>query len=100
MLRHVLLLTFKDGVRPEDVRALDTAFRDLLAKIPAVVAGRVGPALRLPGSSGVPADYAVTLDFLSPDDFTAYIEDPRHQKFVQETLSPLRQAAWSAQIEL
>ncbi len=100
MLRHVLLLKLKEGVRPEDVAALDTAFRRLLDEIPAVAAGCVGPALRLPGSSGLPADYAVTLDFRTPADFTSYIEDPRHRRFVQDTLSPLREAAWSAQFEL
>ncbi len=100
MIRHVLLLKFKEGVRSEEVAALDAAFRQLLREIPAVADGHVGTALRLPGSSGVPADYAVSLDFRSPADFTAYIEDPRHRKFVQETLSPLREAGWSAQIEL
>ncbi len=100
MLRHVLLLKLKEGVRPEEVAALDTAFRHMLAEIPAVASGRVGPALRLPGSSGQPADYAVTLDFRTSADFTAYIADPRHRRFVQETLSPLRETAWSAQFEL
>jgi hypothetical protein len=100
MLRHVLLLKLRQGVRPEDVTALDAAFRQLLREIPAVADGHVGKALGLPGSSGIAADYAVTLDFRSPADFTAYIEDPRHRKFVEETLSPLREAGWSAQIEL
>ncbi len=100
MLRHVLLLRFKDGVAPNEIAALDSAFRALIREIPAVAEGHVGTKLGLPGSSGVPADYAVTLDFRSPDDFTAYIEDPRHQKFVREILSPLREAGWSAQIEL
>ena len=100
MLRHVLLLKFKEGVGPSEIAALDTAFRDLIADIPAVSQGHVGPKLGLKGSSGVPADYAVTLDFRSPDDFAAFIEDPRDQKFVREILSPLREAGWSAQIEL
>ncbi len=100
MLRHVLLLKFKDGVGADQVKALDTAFRQLLAEIPAVSAARVGAALGLPGSSGTPADYAITLDFRTPDDFAAYISDPDHQQFVKERLSPLRESAWSAQIEL
>lgn len=100
MLRHVLLLKLKESVSAEQLGALDRAFRQLIAQIPAVAEGRVGPALHLPGSSGQSADYAVTLDFRSPADFTAYIEDPRHRSFVQEVLSPLRDSAWSAQIEL
>ena len=100
MLRHVLLLKLKEGVGTDEIKALDAAFRHLIAEIPAVAEGHVGPALRLPGSSGLPADYAVTLDFLTPADFSAYIADPRHQKFVRETLSPLRESGWSAQIEL
>ena len=100
MLRHVLLLKFKDGIGPEQVKTLDTAFRQLLSEIPAVAAAKVGPALGLRGSSGTPADYAITLDFRTPDDFAAYITDPRHQRFVKESLSPLRESAWSAQIAL
>jgi hypothetical protein len=100
MLRHVLLLKLKEGVSATEVAALDQAFRRLIAEIPAVAEGRVGTAMHLPGSSGQAADYAVTLDFRHPADFAAYIQDPRHQSFVREVLGPLRETAWSAQIEL
>ena len=99
MVRHVLLLKLHDGVGAQDLAALDASFHQLLAGFPAVE-GRLGRALYLPGSSGQSADYAVTLDFKGPEDFAAYIHDPRHQSFVQEVLSPLREASWSAQIEL
>ena len=100
MLRHVLLLKLKEGVRPEQIDAIDAGLRRLMAQIPAVAQGRFGRALGLPGSSGEAADYAIALDFESPADFQAYIQDPRHQAFVRETLAPVRLAAWSAQIAL
>jgi len=100
MLRHVLLLKLKEGVSRDDIAALDAAFRALIAEIPAVAQGSVGPALGLPGSSGVPADFAVTLDFQTPADFQAYIADPRHRQFVERDLAPLRETGWSAQIAL
>ena len=100
MLRHVLLLKLKESAGPDARTDLVDGFRRLTAEIPNVAAATFGPALGLKGSSGVPADFAVLLDFATPEDFAAYIADPRHQAFVRDVLAPVREAGWSAQIAL
>lgn len=100
MIRHILLVQLRPDVTPAEMAQLQEGLGSLLATLPQVRRATHGPALGLPGSSAAPADYAIALDFETPEDFQAYIQDPRHQAFVKERLVPLRTGGMSAQIRI
>ena len=100
MVRHMLLLRVQPGTPPAQLETLAEEFTKLCRSLPAVAACRCGPALNLPGSSAEPVDFAICLDFATPEDFDSYVHDPRHIAFVREWIAPLRLSSYSAQISL
>jgi uncharacterized protein (DUF1330 family) len=79
MLRHIVLLSFKDGVTPEDraaYRAAVDAFRDN----PEVRALTLGENV---GSGPNHHDFAVVIDFDDMASFRRYIASPMHAEYVE-----------------
>ena len=84
MIRHLVLLKWNEGVDDAHIAATKAGLDRLPGLISGIVSFQHGTDLRLvPGT----ADYAVSADFASVDDFFTYREHPDHQKFVQEWLT-------------
>jgi hypothetical protein len=79
-LRHVVLLKFKDGTAPEQVKAIETAFQALPAKVPGIVDFEWGtnnsPENRAQGFT-----HCFLLTFRDAAGRAAYLPHPAHQAF-------------------
>lgn len=100
MIRHVLLLTLRPDASPAELGAIADGFDRLAREIAEIRGMRHGKALQLPGSSALPADYAVMIDFDDPDAFARYIDHPLHRAFVRSVLQGVRTGGMSAQISI
>jgi Stress responsive A/B Barrel Domain len=77
MIRHVVLMTFKDGTTPADVKGIALALDTCAANLDYIVAMRHGANIEFPTPSKK-ADYAVVVDFASAEDCLRYDTDPEH----------------------
>jgi hypothetical protein len=79
-LRHVVLFKFKDDTTPEQVRAIENAFRALPAKIPEIVGFEWGtnnsPENRAQGFT-----HCFLLTFRDSAGRAAYLPHPAHKEF-------------------
>jgi hypothetical protein len=82
VLRHVVLLKFKDGTTPEQVKAMEDGFRALPGKIGFVHGFEWGTNVSVENlSQGFTHCFLVT--FTSEEDRNKYIPHPAHQEFVE-----------------
>ena len=80
-LRHVVLLKFKESAKPEDVKAIEAAFRELPSKIDSIVDfewGTDNSPERL--SKGFTHCFFVT--FADEKGRATYLPHPAHKEFV------------------
>lgn len=90
MLRHVVLLSFKEESSPEDIKKVEEAFIALQDKIPQIKDFEWGTNNSPEGlNNGLTHCFLVT--FESEADREAYLPHPDHQAFV-EVLSPHMEA--------
>lgn len=84
MIRHLVLLKWNEGVDAAHVAAVKAGLDRLPALIPEIVSFQHGADLQLkPGT----ADYAISVDFASTNDYFTYRENPDHQRFIKECLT-------------
>lgn len=80
LLRHVVLLQFKEGTSAEDIRKVENAFSALPTRIPAVHGFEWGTDVstehRQKGFT-----HCFVVSFLSEADRDKYASDPAHQEF-------------------
>ena len=87
ILRHVVLFSFRDDARPDQVRAVEQAFCALPAQIPEVAGLEWGTNVSPEGlAQGFTHCFLVT--FLGEEDRDVYLPHPAHQAFV-EKLKPI-----------
>jgi hypothetical protein len=80
LLRHVVLLQFKEGTSAEDVRKIENAFSALPSKIKAIHGFEWGTDVSVENrQKGFTHCFVVT--FLSEADRAQYLPDPAHQAF-------------------
>jgi hypothetical protein len=80
-LRHVVLLQFKEGTTPAQVKELEDAFRALPSRIPAVVGFEWGTNNSPEGlADGFTHCFLVTFDDAKGRE--AYLPHPAHREFV------------------
>lgn len=85
-LRHVVMFKFKDTSSPDDIRRVETAFRDLAKKLKLVKDFEWGTNNSPEGlNQGLTHCFLVT--FANEKDRDAYLPHPDHQVFV-EILKP------------
>lgn len=97
MIKHVVLLNWKDGVTQDQIDGLTDAFLGLTAEIPQIKSYQFGQDLGLmPGN----ASYAIVAEFDSEQDLQAYIVHPAHQKILGEVAGPLLASFQAAQFTL
>jgi hypothetical protein len=80
LLRHVVLFKFKEGTTPEQIKAIEQAFRGLPAKIPEIVAFEWGTDASMENKSeGFTHCFFVTFKDAKGRD--AYLPHPAHKEF-------------------
>jgi hypothetical protein len=87
MIRHVVLMTFKDTTRPEDVARVAKALDDSASKVDYVLSISHGVDVPV-GTPSPKAHYAVVIDFATVEDCVRYDRDPEHLG-VREVVLPL-----------
>lgn len=86
MIRHLVLIRFKDGTTEEQADELVEGLRGLAFTIDEIAGYEVGKDL---GIGTGRHDLGIAALFLSEEDFTAYLNHPEHTKLVDTVLSPI-----------
>lgn len=91
VLRHVVLFGFKQTATPEQIRAIEQAFRALPEKIDEIHEFEWGTDVSVENlSQGYTHCFLVT--FLTEQDRDTYLPHPAHQEFVAALQPHLKQA--------
>lgn len=97
MIKHVVLLKWKAGVSPEQVDAVNEAFRLLGDEIAEVASYQFGPDAGIYRGN---ADYALVAEFANEADLKSYVMHPRHQALLADVTGPIMESFQSVQFEL
>ena len=96
MIRHIVLLSWKEGVSREKVEAVTAAFNSLREEIPEIVSYCFGENAGIYKGN---ADYALLAEFKSEADLKAYVVHPSHQKLMSEITGPIMKSFQSIQFK-
>lgn len=80
-LRHVVMITFKEGAPANEIKEVDDSFKNLANKLAMVKGYETGIALSDGKTKGVTHVYSFT--FASEKDLTSYGASAEHQKHIQ-----------------
>jgi Stress responsive A/B Barrel Domain len=97
MLRHVNLLTWKDGTEQTAIEALSEHLSGYAAQIVEIRDLSFGSDLRLAGRN---ADFAIIVDFDDEDAFSRYLAHPAHGRMVGEFLKPIVESRHAVQFQV
>src|SRR5579859_7071433 len=97
MLRHVNLLTWKDGTEEAAIGALADHLSGYAAEIPEIRALSFGHDLGLAERN---ADFAIIVDFDDREAFSRYLERPAHGRMVGEFLKPIIESRHAVQFQI
>lgn len=89
MLRHLVLIRWREGCPKEAVRAVSEALAALPAQIPTVRGYQLGPDL---GLNPTNSDFGIVADFDDAAGYRAYAAHPRHLWVIRELIEP-----WAAE---
>lgn len=84
MIRHVVLVHWKEGITAEQIEAVITATRGIT--VPGMQHMTFGPDAKLRDGS---ADFAIVCDFVDEDAYRAYDTDEEHKRVSREIIFPL-----------
>jgi len=96
-LRHVNLLTWKEGTTHNDIEALGRQLLKMRDQIPEVRALSYGPDLGLMDGN---VDFAIVEDFDDADSFQRYVAHPAHDRMIKEYLRPILASRHAIQLEV
>lgn len=94
MLRHVNILSWKDGAEQAAIDALVEFLSGYAAAIPEIRGLSFGPDLRLADRNG---DFAIIVDFDDEEAFRRYLAHPAHGRLVEEFLKPIIESRHAVQ---
>ena len=94
MLRHVNILTWKDGAEQAAVDALVQHLSGYAAAIPEIRGLSFGPDLGLAERNG---DFAIIVDLDDEEAFRRYLAHPAHGRMVEEFLKPIVESRHAVQ---
>ena len=86
MMRHVVLVTWQDGVTETELEAVAEGLSSLPSQIPEIIAYDFGPDL---GLSGGAYDFVIVADFEDEDAWRRYLEHPAHVVVAVELIRPI-----------
>ena len=85
MIRHVVLLAWKEGTTPDQISAVASALAQMPAVMPFIRRYEMGPDLGISSSH----DFAIVADFDDESGYRAYAEHPDHQAVLTNLLGPV-----------
>jgi hypothetical protein len=94
VLRHVNILTWKDGAEQTAVDALTQHLSGYAAAIPEIRGLSFGPDLGLAERN---ADFAIIVDLDDEEAFRRYLNHPAHARMVEEFLKPIIESRHAVQ---
>ncbi len=97
MLRHVVLLDWRDGTTSDQVRAVVDALATLPARIPEIRSYHFGRDAAIAAGN---SDFVVVADFDDRDAFMTYQEHPDHVAVLNEKIRPILASRAAVQFEL
>lgn len=97
MIKHVVLLKFKEALTDKQLLILQQGFTDLASQIDEIQRYEFGPDLSFYRGN---ADYALVAEFLSQADVEIYVQHPLHQAFLKNVAGPILASFMSAQFSL
>ena len=97
MIKHVVLLTWKDGVSQEQIDAVTVEFRALGEEIEEVSGYEFGQDARIYKGN---ADYALVAEFKDEEDLKAYVVHPKHQELLAKVTGPILKSFLSVQFSV
>ena len=97
MIKHVVLLTWKNNVTQKQIDAVTAEFRVLGDEIEEVVSYEFGQDAGIYKGN---ANYALVAEFRSESDLKAYVVHPRHQELLSRVTGPILKSFLSAQFNV
>lgn len=97
MIRHVVLLKWKETISEAQLAKVNAAFTDMPNRVSGIVNSSFGADLSIfPGN----ADYMLVLDFENEEDFKNYVMHPAHAELMESVTGPLMESWSTAQIAI
>jgi len=90
MLKHVVLIKFKEGYTEEQVQAIRDGMNGLPEKIPQIIAYSHGTDA---GNTDSAYDYGIVADFASDEDYVIYRDHPAHREIGAAVMAIMADAA-------
>lgn len=97
MIKHIVLLSWKEGVSKESIESVTAGFSALRDEIPEIVSYSFGKDAGIYRGN---ADYALVAEFRTEAEFKAYVVHPSHQKLVSEITGPIMKSFQSIQFNV
>lgn len=85
MIRHVVLIKWKDETDPNQVEAVASALAEVPALMPFIRRYEMGEDLGVIGSH----DFAIVADFDSIEDYRTYADHPDHLAMSAKFIAPI-----------
>ena len=95
-MRHVNLLSWKEGTTQAGIEALGAELLRMREEIPEIRALSFGPDLGLMEGN---VDFAIVEDFDDADAFRRYVAHPAHERMIKEFLRPILASRQAIQFE-
>ncbi len=97
MIKHIVLLSWKEGTSEEAVAAVTAGFARLRDELDEIKHYEFGPDAGIYRGN---ADYALIGEFDNEEDLKAYVMHPRHQALLAEVTGPILASFQSVQFEV
>ena len=97
MIKHVVLLTWIEGVTKEQIDSVTSAFRELGEQIDEIEDYEFGPDAEIYKGN---ADYALVAEFKNKSNLKAYVMHPKHQDLLSKVTGPILKSFQSVQFGL
>ena len=94
MIKHIVLLNWKEGVSQEQIEAVSAGFQRLGDEIEEVQTYEFGPDAGIYRDN---ASYGLVAEFASEEDLKTYVVHPKHQEFLSEIAGPMLESFQTAQ---
>ena len=96
MIKHVVLLNWKEDTADSAIEAVDNAFAKLRKDIPQIKSYEFGRDASLYRGN---ADYALVAVFENEEDLKAYVSHPDHLALLKDVTGPILESFQSVQFE-
>lgn len=97
MIKHIVLLTWQEGVSQAQIDAVTSAFQELGKEIPEVLNYSFGQDAGIYRGN---ANYALIAEFRNEADLKAYVVHPSHQALLSTVTGPILKSFQSIQFKV